>query len=54
MRNERKATGWNTLWPWVIGAFVAVIIAWVWLISVANENRPEPIPVEGENPNAQP
>jgi hypothetical protein len=49
MAKERKANGWNTLWPWVILAFVVVISAWVWLISTASKNAPEPIPLEGKS-----
>ncbi len=50
MNRKRKPTGWNTLWPWVIAVFVAVIAAWVWLIRLATDHAPEPIPIE---PTAQ-
>ncbi len=46
MSRNRKPTGWNTLWPWVIAVFAAVIAAWVWLIQIAADNALEPIPIE--------
>lgn len=49
MAKKKKASGWNTLWPWVIAAFLIVILAWVWLIRTASHNAPEPIPLEHES-----
>jgi hypothetical protein len=48
MSESSKVTGWNTLWPWVIVAFLIVIGAWVWLIRTASDHAPEPIPLESE------
>lgn len=48
MSKRAKVTGWNTLWPWVIVAFLIVIGAWVWLIRTASDHAPVPIPLESE------
>ncbi|EDY84058.1 hypothetical protein VDG1235_3685 [Verrucomicrobiia bacterium DG1235] len=37
--------GWRTLGVWVTLTFVGLIIAWYFLIKVASENAPEPIPL---------
>ncbi|WP_309024108.1 hypothetical protein [Pelagicoccus sp. SDUM812002] len=49
MTEESKRTkkgGWRTLGIWVTLAFVVVIVAWYFLITVASENAMEPIPLE--------
>lgn len=47
--NERKSSGgWRTLGIWVTIAFLVLIAAWFFLIKVASENAPEPIPIENE------
>lgn len=38
--------GWRTLGIWVTLTFVGLIIAWYFLITVASENAPEPVPLE--------
>ncbi len=44
--DEKKRGGWRTLGIWVTLAFVVVIVAWYFLITVASENAMEPIPLE--------
>lgn len=44
--NRTRKGGWRTLGIWVTLAFVAVIVAWYFLITVASENAMEPIPLK--------
>lgn len=39
------ATGWSTLWVWVLLAFVILIAAWTTLVTIASKNAPEPVPL---------
>lgn len=52
MNKPKEITGWNTLWPWVIVAFLVVIAAWIFLIKKASENALEPIPIERSSDDA--
>lgn len=40
-----KGNGWKVLWVWVILAFIGLIAAWYFLISVASDNAPEKVPL---------
>lgn len=42
---KKGAKGWKTLWVWVVLAFVILIGAWAFLISIASKNAPEPVPL---------
>jgi hypothetical protein len=44
--NRKKRGGWRALGIWVTLAFVAVIVAWYFLITVASDHAMEPIPLE--------
>ncbi len=41
----KKRGGWRTLGIWVTLAFVVVIVAWYFLITVAADNAMEPVPL---------
>lgn len=43
--NTRQKGGWRTLGIWVTLAFVVVIVAWYFLITVASDNAMEPVPL---------
>lgn len=45
--NEKKASGgWRVLGIWVTLAFIGLVAAWFFLIKIASENAPEPVPIE--------
>ncbi len=43
--DEKKRGGWRTLGIWVTLAFVVVMVAWYFLITVASEHAMEPVPL---------
>ncbi|MBK1879285.1 hypothetical protein [Pelagicoccus mobilis] len=45
-KNTGKKGGWRTLGIWVTLTFVGLASAWYFLIKIASENAPEPVPLE--------
>ena len=35
----------TSLWWWVVGAFVLLIVAWTFLINLASDHRPAEVPL---------
>lgn len=44
-KNAGKKGGWKTLGIWVTLTFIGLIVAWYFLIKIASENAPEPVPL---------